>query len=81
MKTTLKLLMIVVLSLTLQANSLTKQQQTKLNSSIVKVSNNIFTSLPYSSVGVYTSVYYFFGYLSCCMHSHRGRWKRERTRK
>jgi hypothetical protein len=50
--------MIVVLSLTLLANSLTKQQQTKLNSSIVKVSNNIFTIEEYNSINFIKKIFF-----------------------
>jgi hypothetical protein len=50
--------MIITLSLTLQANSLTKQQQTKLSSSIVKVSNNIFTIEEYSSINFTKKIFF-----------------------
>jgi hypothetical protein len=51
-------LLIIALSLTLQANSLTKQQHTKLSSSIVKVSNNIFTIEEYNSINFTKKIFF-----------------------
>jgi hypothetical protein len=50
--------MIVALSLTVQANSLTKQQRTKLSSSIIKVSNNIFIIEEYNSINFTKKIFF-----------------------
>lgn len=58
MKTKLKLLMILILSLNLQANSLTKEQQIKLNNPIVKVQNNTLTIKEYNSINFTKKIFF-----------------------
>ncbi len=59
MKTKLKLLMILALALNIWANNLTTQQQNKLNTSIVKIKNNILTIEEYNSLNFDKKI--FFG--------------------
>ena len=58
MKTKLKLLMILTLALNLQANSLTKQQQNKLNNPIIKVQNDTFIIEEYNSINFDKKIFF-----------------------
>ncbi len=58
MKTKLKLLMILALALNIWANNLTTQQQNKLNTSIVKIKNNILTIEEYNSLNFDKKIFF-----------------------
>jgi len=58
MKTTIKLILMIIISLNLQANSLTKQQLEKLNNPVVKVENGVLKIEEYNSINFTKKIFF-----------------------
>jgi len=58
MKITTKLILMILISLNLQANSLTKQQSEKLNNPVVKVQNDTFIIEEYNSINFVKKIFF-----------------------
>jgi len=58
MKTTTKLILMILISLNLQANSLTKEQMAKLNTPIVQIKNSVLKIEEYNSINFSKNIFF-----------------------